>query len=116
MSRLTDQITDLLIAHRSNGFQLDFSVGNLCYTEYMHEDRSFWPSWASTLKKKGVKDLAVLLLEGAGPLRILASQALYAGIPFLNHSSHIQSWKALADLLDDPEESQSFISFLREEV
>jgi L-rhamnose mutarotase len=82
----------------------------------MQEDRSHWPSWASVLKKNGVKDLTILLLEGAGPFRILLAQAMYAGLPFFSQSNHLQSWKAFADLLDDPQESKSFVSFLREEV
>ncbi len=82
----------------------------------MREDRSFWPSWAQFLQDKGARDLAITLLEAAGPLRILAAQVLYAGLPFFARGQSSQQWSALADLLDDSSASQSFISYLREEA
>jgi hypothetical protein len=82
----------------------------------MLEDRSFWFSWATFLKKKGAKDLAITLLEGAGPLRILAAQLLYAGMPFVGLSSSPNQMQALADMLDNGQKTASFISFLREEA
>ncbi len=82
----------------------------------MQEDRSFWPSWANFLNEKGAKSLVITILEGAGPLRILAAQILYAGIPLLRGSTPLSQWQALADMLNDGGESKSFISFLREEV
>lgn len=80
----------------------------------MRTDRAFWPSWAEFLTNKGVKDLAIWFLEGAAPVRILTAQILYAGIPFMRSSLQTQRWNALADLLDDSQEAQSFISYLKE--
>ena len=82
----------------------------------MQEDRAFWLSWATFLREKGAKDLAITILEGAGPLRVLAAQVMYAGIPFFNQSKPSNPWYAFASMLDDKQESASFISFLREEV
>jgi hypothetical protein len=91
-------------------------LGNLCYTDNMQEDRSFWSSWAQFLQDKGASDLAITLLEAAGPLRILAAQFLYASLPFVGQSQTSKHWFALAGLLEDSRASQSFISFLRKEV
>jgi hypothetical protein len=82
----------------------------------MHEDELFWPSWAQFLQEKGVKEIAATLLEGAGPLRILASQIMYSGMPFFGSHSAANQWQAFADLLEDQEKTDSFISFLRGEV
>ncbi len=82
----------------------------------MLEDESFWPSWARFLHEKGATELSVTLLEGAGPLRLIASQLMYASIPFFGSSAKTQQWRALAHLLEDTEKSASFISFLHGEA
>jgi len=82
----------------------------------MQEDRTFWPSWAHFLQEKGARDLAISLLEAAGPLRVLTAQFFYAGLPFIRQSHLSKQWLALAGLLEDSRASQSFISFLRKEV
>lgn len=82
----------------------------------MQEDRTFWPSWAHFLQEKGARDLAITLLEAAGPLKILAAQFFYASLPFVSKSQSSEQWLALAGMLDSRQESQSFISYLREEA
>ena len=81
----------------------------------MLEDESFWPSWARFLHEKGATELSVTLLEGAGPLRLIASQLMYASIPFFG-SSKGAAVATLAHLLEDTEKSASFISFLHGEA
>jgi hypothetical protein len=98
-------------------FRISFSFGNLCYTESMHEDDAFWPAWAQFLHKKGVTDIIASLLEGAAPLRIIASQLIHASTPFIGSSSATgRQWRALAGLLEDPERTALFISYLRGET
>jgi len=81
----------------------------------MLEKETYWSKWARFLHEKGATDIIITLLEGAGPLRIIASQLLYAGIPFLGASGTASQWRAFASMLEDPEKSASFISFLRGE-
>jgi hypothetical protein len=81
----------------------------------MQEDRAFWPTWAQFLQDRGARELVASLLEGAGPLRIIVSQLMFAGRPFLGSGSTANQWQAFADLLDDQEKTTSFVSFLREE-
>ncbi len=92
-----------------------FIPEKLCYTDTMHEDEAFWPAWAQFLHDKGATDIIASLLEGAAPLRIIASQIMHAGIPFIGSSSTAQQWRAFANLLEDPARTASFVSFLRGE-
>lgn len=96
-------------------FRISLSFENICYTDTMHEDEAYWPKWAQFLHEKGATDIVASLLEGGAPLRIIASQLVYAGIPFLGSSSTSSQWCAFANMLEDPERTASFISFLRRE-
>ncbi len=83
----------------------------------MQEVKSCWQKWADFLKERNLEELTITLLEAAGPLKILAAQCVYAGMPFLEmfgSSKHI--WLELANLLEDQQRSQSFITYLRGEV
>ncbi len=82
----------------------------------MQDERAYWPSWAQFLQDRGARELVASLLEGAGPLRIIASQLMFAGRPFLGSGTAALKWQSLAELLDDKQETASFISFLREKV
>jgi hypothetical protein len=88
---------------------------NICYTDVMQKDRSFWPEWARFLHHWGLTDVAAILLDAAGPLRIFLAQGLYAGGPFLGSTVPEDRLKALATLFEDQEESRAFAAFIREE-
>jgi hypothetical protein len=89
---------------------------NLCYTDSMPKDRSFWPEWARILQHWGVSDLVAVLLEAAGPLHIFLAQAVHAGRPFFGQNIPDERFNALASLFENQEESRSFAAFLREET
>lgn len=81
----------------------------------MHWNRSLWSQWARFLQRWGLADLAAFLLEGGGPLAILAAQLFVVGQPVLGSSlpeGHIQ---AIANMMENHEEAQAFAAFLREE-
>lgn len=88
---------------------------NLCYTDCMQKDRSFWSEWAHFLHQWGLAELAGSLLEAAGPLNVFLAQVVYAGRPFIGQSISEAKLAALTDLFEDKEESRSFAAFLREE-
>ncbi len=100
-----------LVTHSS----ADFGVGNLCYTESMQDSRGYWQRWAQSLHNLGVTDLAALLLEGAGSIRLVAAQLVHAGTPFLGRSEASNQWQALAAMLEDRDASEQFISLLKKE-
>jgi len=93
----------------------NWGVGILCYTDPMVESRAYWSRWAQKLHGLGVTGLAAALLDGTGSLRLLAAQMVHAGTPFIGTSSASEQWQALAAMLEDKDEAQQFVSFLREE-
>ena len=78
--------------------------------------RSSWSSWAGFLRRHGLENLAIFLLESAGPLSVLGAQALYLGSPFLRPALSDSQQEALASLLEDPAEARAFANFLRKET
>ncbi|HAD06987.1 MAG TPA: hypothetical protein DCE76_07480 [Anaerolineaceae bacterium] len=50
----------------------------------MQEVNSCWQKWANFLKERHLEEITITLLEAAGPLKFLAAQMVYAGIPLLN--------------------------------
>ena len=81
----------------------------------MQPDRSLWPVWSRFLQRGGIKDWVSFLLEGGGPLTALIAQVAYLGQPFISRGGAPDHLLALAELLQDKEESRSFAAFLREE-
>jgi hypothetical protein len=80
----------------------------------MESRHAFWSQWARKLQRWGVDQFAAFLLDAAGPLRVLLAQLMVAGSPFFV-SRNTQEWQALENLLEDPKESSSFASYLRQE-
>ena len=80
----------------------------------MIADHPFWEMWAKTLRRWGMRGLAVSLLEAAGPLTMLGAQVIYLGQPVIRSIAPGGAIDALATMLDNPAETQQFIVFLRE--
>lgn len=59
--------------------------------------------------------MAAYLLEAGGPFIVLAAQMIYLGQPFLRQAMPEGHLQALVNLLEDQEEGQMFVTFLREE-
>jgi hypothetical protein len=78
------------------------------------EMRSSWPAWADFLRQRGLEGLVAWLLEAAGPLTILGAQALHFGEPFLRPAIPVNQLEELAHLLEETDEGQAFVSYLRE--
>lgn len=56
------------------------------------------------------------LLEAAGPLSLLGAQFVYFGQPFLNFALPEDHIIALANLLENENQAQSFAALLKEGV
>jgi hypothetical protein len=83
----------------------------------MQEDESCWQKWANFLQERNLEEITITLLESAGPLKILAAQVVYAGIPLLQTFAPSKgTWLELANLLEDNQRSRDFIAYLRGEV
>jgi len=72
-----------------------------------------WQTWVDTLNRWGLKNIAATFLDVLGPLTLLGAQVVYVGQPFLNSFLPEDHLEALADLLENPRETQAFISALR---
>lgn len=82
----------------------------------MGADHSFWPTWASFLRRWGLDQPTAAMLEAAGPLGLLAAQFIYLGQPLFSGMNSHAKWNALANLLESEQDRLSFAAFLREEV
>jgi hypothetical protein len=80
----------------------------------MDENQYIWRVWADRVHRWGLKDLTASLLDGMGPLSILCAQAIYLLQPVLSPVLPDTQLKALAQLLEDPDQSQAFATYLRE--
>jgi hypothetical protein len=87
----------------------------LCYTFTMNNHRHIWHTWVDTMHKWGINDVIASFLEAAGPLTLLAAQFIYIGKPLVMRGHLNDSLAALADMLEDSQKTQAFISLLREE-
>ncbi len=76
------------------------------------QSREKWHNWAETLRRFKLDGLASWLLEAGSPLNILGAQALYISQPFVG-GKQIGS---IAQMLEDENETQAFVYFLRGEV
>jgi hypothetical protein len=77
--------------------------------------QQIWHSWAFKLHAWGVKDWLATLLEAVGPLSLLGAQMIYLSQPLLSVMLPGEQLKALSELLEEPDQMQSFINLLRQE-
>ena len=76
------------------------------------QPRSEWQKWAESLRRLKLDGFAAWLLEAAGALTILGAQAVYLSQPFIGG----KKLDSLAHLLEEDEESQAFVRYLRGEL
>ena len=77
------------------------------------QSREKWHNWAVFLRRYKLDGLASWLLEAGSPLNLIGAQALYIGQPFVGAKNQTES---IAQMLEDEDETQAFINFLRSEV
>jgi hypothetical protein len=80
----------------------------------MDEDQQIWRSWASILQRWGLEQWAASILEAVGPLSVLGAQALYISAPLLKNILPMAQLETLARTLEDANQTQAFVSCLRE--
>jgi hypothetical protein len=78
------------------------------------QNHHIWQTWAETLNRWGVKGLTATILEALGPLSLFGAQLVYVGQPFLTPFFPKDHMRALADLLENPQDTQSFVAILRQ--
>ena len=76
------------------------------------QSRDKWDNWSETLHRFKLDGLVSWLLEAGSPLNLLGAQALYFSQPFLGG----KQVTSIAQILEDEDETQAFLHFLREKV
>jgi hypothetical protein len=73
-----------------------------------------WQKWAQSLQRSHLKGIALALLEGVGPIKMIASQVMLSTAPFFGENNR-NTWQAIAEMLEDEQASRDFAKTLREE-
>lgn len=87
--------------------------GIMLYCKKM--EHLYWSDWSKKINDSNLIGPVIALLEGAGPVKYVLSQGLFAVLPFI-HSSASPSLKAFAEMLENPTDARSFTDYLREET
>lgn len=75
-----------------------------------------WKNWAERIQKMGLQNFAAALLEATGPLNLIGAQMVYLGQPMLNSMIEDKHLQALANFLEEPEQTKAFIKFLKDDI
>ena len=81
----------------------------------MLNDRPVWQKWTEYLQRWGLREFAAWLLEAVGPLTLLGAQLVYIGQPLFEVFIPDGNMEALARILEEPNETEAFVGYLREE-
>ena len=79
----------------------------------MDTNQHIWKIWADKLHRWGMLDFAASLLDATGPLNLLGAQVVYLGQPLFDQVLPAEHLDALALMLEDPDQTQAFTTFLR---
>jgi hypothetical protein len=80
----------------------------------VESNAQIWRDWANALHRWGLTNFAATLLEALGPLNLFGAQMVYLTQPVLTTFVPADHLDALADLLEDSQTTQSFITVLRQ--
>lgn len=81
----------------------------------MDTNHHIWRVWTNNLHRWGLNDLVASFLEAAGPLTLIGAQLVYLGQPILGSLVPARHLQVLADVLEDDDQRQEFLTYLREE-
>ncbi len=81
----------------------------------MMEEPHIWRVWARRLQDWGLRRFAAWLIEATGPLHLIGAQLVYLGQPVLSLLLPGEHAQGLARALEQPQQAQALIQFLREE-
>jgi hypothetical protein len=81
----------------------------------MTGEQQIWQAWARTIHQWGLSNLVTAFLESAGPFALLGAQLVYISQPILQPVARPGRLQALADLLEDPQQTRAFLDLLQGE-
>ena len=74
-----------------------------------------YQEWAQRLRRWGLHQFAAAFLEASGPLNLIGAQLVYIGQPVLSGVFPAEQLTSMAQVLEDPKQTQAFIQCLRED-
>lgn len=74
-----------------------------------------WHNWAQWLKARQSNTLVASLLEALAPVTVIGAQMVYLSQPLFRFAIPEAHLKAIAETLEDSQQTQAFINYLREE-
>jgi hypothetical protein len=80
----------------------------------VNSNQFIWKDWADSLHQWGLKELIAVFLDAMGPLNLLGAQVVYISQPFFSQLLPEGHWDALADVLENPTQTQAFTAYLRQ--
>lgn len=75
------------------------------------QSNTAWSQWAETLRRYKLDGFVAWFLEAGAPLTVIGAQAIYLTQPFLGG----KQTEAIAEMLEEENESMRFLRFLRGE-
>ena len=84
-------------------------------TKLQPEHRAIMQTWAARLQRWRMHQIAAVLLEAGGPLKLIGAQLVFISQPIFSGLLAGEQIEALAGLLEEPEKTKTFIQFLRED-
>ncbi len=87
----------------------------MCKVDLEMEQEHIWQTWVDNLRRWRLLDFAAWFLDSASPAHLVGAQLVYIGEPLLEAFVPRGQFKALAALLEKPDQAQAFIAYLREE-
>jgi hypothetical protein len=79
----------------------------------MDSKQQIWQVWARNLHRWGLREPAAAILEASGPLNLLFAQGLYLIQPLFSAPVSRSQLGTLAGTLENSEETQMFVTYLR---
>lgn len=77
-------------------------------------EKTEWGKWARQLQRWGLASLAAAFLETGGAFATLGAQSLYVAQPLLDAWMPAKTLRAVAQMMEDPQQSAAFAQTLRE--
>lgn len=78
----------------------------------VNDTPQIWQTWANTLQRWGLQEITAIFLDAVRPLNLLGAQVVYLGQPIFRQLVANDHLEALAKILEDPTQTQAFISLL----
>lgn len=85
-------------------------------TKLQPENTEVMQRWAARLQQWRMHQFAAALLEAGGPLKIIGAQLVFISQPMFSGVMSGDRLDLLAGILEKPEQTDTFIQFLREEA